>query len=333
MAIDFMDLNQILEKIKENTKLSDKDINKKILEKQQELSNLVSKEGAAYIIAKEMGIDIIPKAKKRRLEIKNIVPKMRTLNLNARIVNIFPVREFESKGRKGKVASLILGDQTGTIRLTLWDQQTEIAEKLKPGMAIEVFGGYTREGMGGRAEIRLSSKGGVKILEKSDLPEVSKMMKASKSRSTISELKEGDMTEIRAAVVQLFETNFFYEVCPKCGRKVSKDNDYECKQHGKVEPVKNIVLSGVIDDGTGNIRAVFFRDNALNMIGMNMDDVLEKGESFFDELDVLGKEFIISGRVRRNKMFKRLEFVANSVKQIDLEGEINKLINNLKPNM
>jgi ssDNA-binding replication factor A large subunit len=325
-----MDLNEILEKIKEKTKLSDNDVNKRILEKQQELSNLVSKDGAAYIIAKELGIDIFPKVEKRRLEIKNIVPKIRTLNLNARIVSIFPVKEFESKGRKGKVASLILGDQTGTVRLTLWDQQTEIAEKLKPGMAVEVFGGYTREDSRGGAEIRLSGKGGVKILQDSDLPEVSQMKKASKARSLIAELKEGDMTEIRAAVVQLFETNFFYEVCPECGKKVS---DGECAQHGKVEPVKNIVLSGVVDDGTGNIRAVFFRENALNMTGMTMDDVLKKGDSFFEELDVLGKEFLISGRVRRNKMFNRLEFVANGVKEVDLENEINKLINNLKPNM
>ena len=325
-----MDLNQILESIKEKTQLSDKEISKRILEKQQELSNLVSKEGAAYIIAKELGVDILPKVEKRRLEIRNVVPKMRTLDMTARIANIFPVKEFESKGRKGKVASVILGDQTGTIRLTLWDQQTEMIDKLKPGMAVEVFGGYTREGMDGSAEIRLSGKGGIKILEKSDLPELGKMKREAKAGGTISELKEGDNAEIRAAIVQLFQTNFFYEVCPECGRKV---NGGKCDQHGKVEPVKNIVLSGVIDDGTGNIRAVFFRDNALNMIGMNMDDVLEKGDSFFEELGVLGKEFLISGRVRRNKMFNRLEFVANGVKEVNLEGEINKLINNLKPKM
>ena len=101
MAIDFMDFEEILGRIKERTKLSDEEINKKILEKQQELSNLVSKDGAAYIIAKEMGIELFPKVEKRRLEIKNIVPKIRTLNLNARIVNISPIKEFESKGRKG----------------------------------------------------------------------------------------------------------------------------------------------------------------------------------------------------------------------------------------
>src|SRR3990170_4576356 len=140
-----MDFNEILKSIIEKTGSSKEAVEKKIIEKQQELSNLVSKEGAAYIIAKEMGIDIYPKAEKRRLEVRNIVPKIRSLDMNARIVNIYPVKEFDSKGRKGKVASVILGDQTGTIRLTLWDAQTDLIESLKPGMAVEVFGGYTKE--------------------------------------------------------------------------------------------------------------------------------------------------------------------------------------------
>jgi ssDNA-binding replication factor A large subunit len=217
--------------------------------------------------------------------------------------------------------------------MSLWDQQTELIDKLKPGMAVEVFGGYTRENGMGRAEVRLSKRGGIKILKETDLPEIGKIKPSTKKSNTIKDLKEGDFADVRAAVVQLFETNFFYNVCPECGKKVSKENNYKCEQHGKVEPAKNIVLSGVIDDGTGNIRAVFFRDNALKLINMDLKDALEKGDSFFEELDVLGREFAISGRVRRNKMFNRLEFVASNVKEIDIESEANKLINNLAPNL
>ena len=327
-----MDFDTILQKIIEKTDLTNEEVQKRILEKQQELSNLVSKEGAAYIVAKELGIDIFPKTK-RRLEIKNIVPKIRNLKLNARIVNMFPVKEFESKGRKGKVASVILGDSTGTIRLSLWDQQTEMIDELKPGMVVEIFGGYTRENGIGGVEIRLSNKGGLKILKETDLPELEKIKTLKIVRKNIKDLREGEFSEIRAALVQLFETNFFYEVCPDCGSRITKENDFKCEQHGKVEPAKAIVLSGVIDDGTGNIRAVFFRNNALRLIGMNIDEILKKQDSFFDDLDVLGKEFIISGRVRRNKMFNRLEFVANNVKEVNIESEANKIINNLTSNV
>jgi hypothetical protein len=213
--------------------------------------------------------------------------------------------------------------------MSLWDQQTEMIEKLKPGMAVEVFGGYTKENGIGGTEIRLSRRGGLKILEDTDLPELGKIKTQKKLRKNIRELRDGEFSEIRAAVVQLFHTNFFYEVCPECGSRVKKEEDYKCEEHGKVKPAKNIVLSGVIDDGIGNIRAVFFRDNALKLIGMNMDESLKKQDSLLDDLDVLGKEFILSGRVRRNKMFNRLEFVASNVKEINIESEANKLINNL----
>lgn len=326
-----MDFNELLQKIIEKTGSSQDEIQKKILEKQQELSNLVSKEGAAYIIAKELGLDVFPKTK-RRLEIKNVVPKIRDLKLSARVIRVFEPREFKGKnGKKGKVASIILGDETGNIRLSLWDDQTNIVEKLNPGMAVETFGAYTREDGVGGVELRLGNRGGVRILEQSELPTFDKLKRYEAGRINISDLKEGEIAEIRASLVQLFETSIFYEICPQCGRRVTKDgNEFKCDEHGKVEPVKTIVLSGIIDDGTGNIRIVFFRDVALELIGMDIKKALENEESFFDNINILGKEFIITGKVRKNKMFNRLEFVANSVKEVDPIEEANKIINMLE---
>jgi len=327
-----MDFNELLQKIIEKTGSSKEDAEKKILEKQQELSNLVSKEGAAYIIAKELGLDVFPKQTKRRLEIKNIVPKIRDLKVTGRVVRIFDTREFKGKnGKQGKVASIILGDETGNIRLSLWDDQTNMIEKLATGMAVETFGAYTKEDGVGGVELRFGNRGGVKILEQSDLPEFGKMKKdMGIERINISDLKEGENAELRASIVQLFETSVFYEICPQCGSRVTKDGDgFKCVEHGKVEPTKTIVLSGIIDDGTGNIRIVFFRDAALELIGMDIKKALENEESFFDNINVLGKEFVISGKTRRNKMFNRLEFVANNVKEVNAIEEANKIINML----
>ena len=68
------------------------------------------------------------------------------MKLTARVTKIYETREFKGKnGKKGKVASIILGDESGNIRLSLWDNQTDMVEKLKPGMAVETFGAYTRD--------------------------------------------------------------------------------------------------------------------------------------------------------------------------------------------
>ncbi len=328
-----MDFNELLKKIIEKTGLPEDEIQIKILEKQRELSNLVSKEGAAYIIAKELGLDVFTKTK-RRLEIRNVVPKIRDLKITARVIRIFEPRNFEKNGKKGKVASLILGDETGNIRLSLWDNQTDIVDQLKPGMAIETFGAYTRENGVGGVELRLGNRGGVRILEECDLPALEKLQKPSEiERKNIVGLKEGEPAEIRASLVQLFETAIFYEICPQCGsRAVKEGNDYKCSEHGKVEPAKTMVLSGVIDDGTGNIRAVFFRDVALSLIGMDIKQALER-EDFFENLNVLGKDYIMIGKTRRNKVFNRLEFVVNIVKEVDVIEEVDKILNKLVKNV
>jgi len=145
-------------------------------------------------------------------------------------------------------------------------------------------------------------------------------------------LKEGENAELRASIVQVFENKLFFDICPNCGRGIRKDNDYTCATHGKVEPKKSVVILGVIDDGTGNIRSVFFRDEALNLLGMDMDEVLESGVGLFEDLNILGKEYIMAGRLRKNKLFDRLEFVANHVRDVDVVHEANKLLNRLMKN-
>jgi hypothetical protein len=66
---------------------------------------------------------------------------------------------------------------------------------------------------------------------------------------------------------------------------------------------------------------------------MDIKQALERADSFFENLNILGKEFILVGKTRRNKMFNRLEFVVNNVKEVDVIEEANKIINMLASNV
>jgi ssDNA-binding replication factor A large subunit len=329
-----MQTESIVQKILAKTSISTAELDAKIAEKQRELSGLVSREGAAYIIAREMGLDFFTQRAKPRLEIKNVVPGIKSLDITARVFRVFEPREFTRNGAKSAVSSLVLADGTGTIRLSLWDQQVTLAKDLKPGVAVEISGAYTKPDLRGGAEIRLGKRGTLRVLEKSDLPPIENIRQtaAEMQRITIASLKEGASAEIRAAIVQLFESNPFFVTCPTCGGRAKRDvtGTTKCPTHGVVQPKIGIVLSGVIDDGTGNIRVVFFRDSALTIAGMKMEEAIEKGEDLVTSLDVLGKEFIISGRVRKNQLFNRLELIADSVRQVDTKAEAEKLLAEMK---
>ncbi|MFW9876291.1 MAG: DUF2240 family protein, partial [Candidatus Thorarchaeota archaeon] len=66
----------IISKIKEKSNLSEEEINSKIEQKTKQLSGLISKEGAAHIIANELGIKLFEDFS-GKLQIKNIVTGMR----------------------------------------------------------------------------------------------------------------------------------------------------------------------------------------------------------------------------------------------------------------
>ena len=141
-------------------------------------------------------------------------------------------------------------------------------------------------------------------------------------------MRENNVYELMAVVVQVFETEIFYEVCPECGGRAKNENGkFMCQKHGEVSPKYAFVISGVIDDGSDNIRAVFFRDVGAKLLGMTTEEVIAKRGHLFEDIDVLGKELVFRGRVRRNKMFGRTEFIVNEIRDVNLKKEIELQIN------
>ena len=121
-----MSLTQIKERILHEGKLSEKELQEKIKQKMDELSGLISEEGAAHIIANECGIQLI--AGSTAFKVKDLAAGLRNVEIAGKIVQKYEVREFNSTRGPGKVGSFVLGDESGVVRVVLWNDQ---AEKLK----------------------------------------------------------------------------------------------------------------------------------------------------------------------------------------------------------
>lgn len=345
-------LEELVDKIAAESGKTKERVYKLIREKQDELSGLVSKHGAAYMVGRELGVSLI-KEGRTLLKASNLVPGLFSVDIVARVLNVFEPREFESKGRAGRVQNIMLGDETGTVRMSLWNQELDLVQRLgiKEGAAVEIRGGYTKQDNMGNPELRVG-KGTIKVTEGKDLPKPEDIpgvgaglqqagraggLPASAKRRRLSELKEGDFAEVRAALVQLFSRNPFYEVCPTCGSRVSQQGDtWACKEHGQVEPAHQMVAAGFIDDGEGNMRAVFFREAAEKVFGRNAEelrrltDEKKAVEAAFEGLDSLGKEFVLRGRAGKNSFTGNLEFVVNEVEDMDPKKETEELLKGLE---
>ena len=304
-------LPELIETIKKESGLSEAEINNKITQKLNQLSGLISKEGAAHIIANELGIKLLEQIQ-GKLQIKNILAGMRSVETVGKVTQIFEVREFQSQNRSGKVGSIIMGDETGAIRLVMWGSQTDHIAKLNQGDIIKVENAYCRENQG-RKEIHMNDRSSLAINpEGESVGEVKTTEeRAAAKRKSISTLEEANNIELLATIVQVFEPRF-YEVCPQCNKRAKQtDTGFECKDHGKVAPAYSAVMNLFLDDGTGNIRAVFFKNQADRLIGKDILQFKDDVPSFeVVKNDLLGKIIKVIGRVTKNDMFDRLEFIS-----------------------
>ncbi|MFH1421046.1 MAG: hypothetical protein ABIG30_03755 [Candidatus Aenigmatarchaeota archaeon] len=150
-------------------------------------------------------------------------------------------------------------------------------------------------------------------------------VKKSYDRKTISELHDGDYAELSAAILQIFDMHPFFYSCPKCGKAVKE----KCITHKDEEPQIALKLNGVIDDGSASMRIVMFRQAAENILGMGSEDAktvfdLEGMKGIMNSIE-LGKEFIFRGHIKLNNFFGNNEFVVNSVKNVNVLEEIERL--------
>ncbi len=83
-------------------------------------------------------------------KIGDLKESMGSVNVAAQATQVSDEREFVRRdGTEGKVVSVLLEDDTGTVRLSLWDDDADRAKEITEGSIIVVENGYTRSGYGG----------------------------------------------------------------------------------------------------------------------------------------------------------------------------------------
>jgi len=320
---------QIVEKIKIQANVTEDEIKVRVNEKLDKLSNLISKEGAAHIVANEMGVKVFEAPKGGRIKIKEMQPMQRNIEVLGKVQKIYGVREFKTATREGKVGSFLIGDDTGLSRVTVWDEPLMLdVERLKEEDTILVKGAYIKENNGYK-EIHLGS--GAQLLINPPGETVDSVVQVGQKPEAvvkqISQLNERDFAAVTGTIVQVFEPRF-YEACPECGKKVNPETG-KCNEHASAEKQLMPVVNIIFDDGTENIRIVAFRDQAESLLDLDREKLVALKDNFsdFDELRtrILGRQLKITGKVVKNEMFGKLEMVANNVEKVDVKELLNEL--------
>ena len=239
-----------INKIIEETGLAKKEIQSLVEEKKEELKGLISDEGALFIIAKELGVDVKEENKDLLkdidINIADITSNMKNITIIGRIKDIYRINSFHKKdGSEGHVGSFLLHDDTGDIRIVLWDDQINIfkEENFTKNELVKVLNGYAknrtdREGNPIGIEINLSRLGKVIIA-----PEDIDYKKYPKIKDELVTINDISLTHksisIEGKISQKFPVKEF------------------TRKTGEIGKVCSIILM----DSTGTIRITFWDED------------------------------------------------------------------------
>lgn len=296
----------ILDQISKEANLTKEQIEEKVQIKLNEFNGLVSKEGAAHMIANELKVKLFTSSTPKTLKLREIQPKMSSLNTSAKIINIYGVRSYRTEKHEGRVASLFIGDETKTMRLTIWDETLiEQVQKLKEGDTIEIKNAYSREN-NGYTELHLGSK--AQLIANPEGITINLKQQRELLSKKIKDIQPDEFVTLFGTIVQIFEPKYYF-ACPECNRKVMEQNGgYLCQQHNQVTPKETPIINLFIDDGTATLRTVCFREQAEKIIGPIREfEAIKKY--------ALLKQLKITGKIVKNEMFNRLEMLTSTIEE------------------
>lgn len=79
------------------------------------------------------------------MQIKDLQPKQGKVDIEVTVKSISSVREFQKFGKVGRVANATVEDETGTIKLTLWNDDID---NIREGDKLKITNGFVSEFQG-----------------------------------------------------------------------------------------------------------------------------------------------------------------------------------------
>ena len=113
--------------------ITQEEFERRVEEKIEECGDLVDEPTAAMMVVGALG--------REHVKIKGLSAKSSLFSFFGKIIDKTEPKEFDRPdGEKGWVATILLGDETGTTRVVLWDQKAGAVLDTAIGEVLEVIG-------------------------------------------------------------------------------------------------------------------------------------------------------------------------------------------------
>jgi len=285
-------MESVIKTIVLQTGLSREEINKKIDATIASFNGLLTKIGAALVVADKLNVKIQSNNgtettvnKSDEMKIKDLVNGMKNIMVVGRVFKIYPSKNFTKKdGHDGKVASVLIQDDTGKARVSFWDRKTELVVGLKEADIIGVYNASVKTGFNGGIDINVGDRTNVKINPDN----------VDKSTFAASNAATGSGSTKRSVIKDITESTRF------CSFKGTITEKFEPREFQKKDGTQGKLGKIVVKDETGIATVIFWTERMTDFDGLN-----EGIEYDFDGLTV-----------KMNNFRKELEFYVNKSTRI-----------------
>jgi replication factor A1 len=240
---------EIYKKQKLSGTITEEDFLERVGEKVIQMGGLCDTRTAAMLVAHDLGAgDTHGEGMGNTIQkVADIAPGTGNVGLVAKVMSVFPAKEFNrNDGTIGRVANVIVADETGSIRLTLWDDKADLVKTgdITVGQTFQISG-YVKEGYSG-IEVNIGNNG--------VLCETDEKIEASVASTKITDIKNG-MSDInlRARVLDIADIKTFN------------------RKDGSTGRVSNITVG----DDTGKIRVTLWDEKTDLLSGLKINDSIE----------------------------------------------------------
>jgi len=183
-----MDGEQLISRMLEL--IPEQELEERIRRKVESLGGLCDRDTAVLLVAHELGLN------ENATVLSELDHHAKSVSFSAVVLSVLSVRTFtRDDGSSGMVANLLVGDESGTARVVLWDELAELVKsgKVQKGMSY-VFSGSVREGRGGM-EVHIGKWGNITPLNRTINPLF--------EPTPLSSLRAGMEVDVLAKVVSL----------------------------------------------------------------------------------------------------------------------------------
>jgi replication factor A1 len=238
-------VEELIEKILAQRKDSTREqVQSLIEEKKRDFDGLLSDQGAARLVAEELLVETEP-ATMPSMRIRDLVVGLNDATLSGKVVSVEQSKDFvRQDGSTGRVVNIVLEDDTGKVRCTIWDNKADEVVKYGDitGKPITIRHGYTRAGLTGEPELNAGERSEITIARKTETPTTA-------------------IGEIRGPALELNLLGIIH----------SQPRIYEFNRNEQ----KGTVLRTTLADNTGSIPLVAWNEKAEELRNVKKSDILK----------------------------------------------------------